>query len=95
MQHMQRIKRIITITAITAITAMTAGSVPAIAAAAPSTGSGSGGVTPHQVCSGLKAAYNILRGAEAGMDKGSAAATVLGAAAGATTFDLGSNICAE
>jgi hypothetical protein len=84
-----RIKRIITITA---ITAMTAGSVPAIAAAAPSTGSG--GVTPHQVCSGLKAAYNILSSAQAGMDKGSAAATVLGAAAGAT-FDLGSSICAE
>ena len=50
---MQRIKRVF---AASAITALMAASVPGIAAATPSTGSGSKGVTPHQVCSGLKAA---------------------------------------
>jgi hypothetical protein len=88
----QRIKRIITITA---ITAMTAGSVPAIAAAAPNTGSGSGSgsVTPQQVCGGIRAIHNVLGLAQDKMDKGSAADTVLGAA-GDALFNLGDNICA-
>jgi hypothetical protein len=90
---MQRIKRII---ALAAITATAAGSIPAIAAADTNTGSGSGSAstpTKDQVCAGLKAAVNILGGAEASMDKGSAAATVLHAA-GDAAFNLGDNICA-
>jgi hypothetical protein len=88
---MQRIKRII---ALAAITATAAGSIPAIAAADTNTGSGSASTpTKGQVCAGLKAAVNILGGAEVSMDKGSAAATVLHAA-GDAAFNLGDNICA-
>jgi len=62
--------------------------LPSPTLAAPSTGSGSGGVTPKQVCAGLKAVHNVLALGAYPMDKGSAAATVLGAAADAT-FELG------
>jgi len=91
---MQRIK-IKRVFAVSAVTALTAASVPAIAAAAPSTGSGSGsgGVTPQQVCAGIAAIHNVLGLGLVSMDKGSAAAIVLGAAVDAT-FDLGDKICA-